>query len=1323
MRQADKKSNKEALRYAVAALLIAHFVAPTDSQAFPYELSYASRITDAQGVPLTGPVDIQVDFFTDPTNSNSRINIQPVTISKVPLADGVFQLSITLTPVEFNTVFANSDDTVYIQVTDVTHGKTFQRQQFGAAPYALKIPIDNDALRFNNQGQLTVGTNAPAKGQVLIADSAGKLKWTDLSGPSLTITTPISGQILGYDGAHWVPQSAPSGGAGGGGSSINALTGDVVASGGGSVSATLSTTGVAAGTYSKVTVDAKGRVSAGMPLTAADIPPLSAGMITSGTLSVANGGTGANLSSTGGIGQYLKQTTAGGSVTVGTIAASDITSSLGFTPLNKAGDTISGVLNFGSYDLTSAGNIQMAASKTFTLSGNTADPTGLLSGDKGKTWFNSTTNQIKYWDGSTAVALGVAGSGLSSFNGQTGNTQTLKVPGTSGTGPAWSSAANVHTLNIPLASTASVTAGLISNTDYNAFNGKVAGVTSGEGVTVSRTGNIATVNLAAAGTAGTHAKVTTDAYGRVTAGTTLVEADLPPHSAALLTSGTLSVANGGTGLSSAPATDQIPIGNGTGYSLATLSAGSGISISNSSGSVTVSATGDATTKVSKSGDIMTGTLTLPANGLVAGTNQLVLVGGNVGIGTTGPTSVLDVRGDLTIGGPGGTAAPIRLKTSSSGKAIKVQGTHDNNDPALVTEIGLYDNTNNNIMAFFGDMSTSDNHTVVWARNDLRLLPGSGSAEVRFTSTGNVGIGITSPGAKLDINGTIKISGGTPGAGKVLTSDANGLASWSTAAVGSITGITAGTGLTGGGTSGSVTLNADVGTTANKLVQLDATAKLPAVDGSALTNINPASLSSAVSVAKGGTGLTSGTSGGIPYFNAASTMATSAALTANGVVLGGGAGVAPTSTTAGTANTVLRVPSGGGAPGFGALDVSQTSTVTGALNVGNGGTGTSLLATGGTGQYLKQIASGAAVSVGTIAAADLPTMVGDSGSGGTKGAVPAPVSGDSAAGKFLKADGSWSVPSSTVDWAEPGTIGSTTPNFGAFTTVTTTGNVGIGTASPSAKIHLVDEVNYGWLYTQYNNGDGTNFRNQRARGTVAAPAAVQSGDRLGSFLAGGYNGSFFNGMSGGLSIYAAENFTAANTAATYVTLSTMQTGTTPTLGGTERMRVTQDGNVGIGAIAPLNKLDVAGGMAIGATYGGGTSASGSTAPSNGLIVQGNVGIGTTAPRSKLDVNGTLLVPAAVNNTSTTINFSTGNLQFTNLSCQAFTLNNMSDGGSYTLAIKGTSSALCSFVARDTSNNTLTVHLPPDHQATILNNHTIYSFMVIGADVYISWIPGI
>ncbi len=56
-----------------------------------------------------------------------------------------------------------------------------------------------------------------------------------------------------------------------------------------------------------------------------------------------------------------------------------------------------------------------------------------------------------------------------------------------------------------------------------------------------------------------------------------------------------------------------------------------------------------------------------------------------------------------------------------------------------------------------------------------------------------------------------------------------------------------------------------------------------------------------------------------------------------------------------------------------------------------------------------------------------------------------------------------------------------------------------------------------------------------------------------------------------------------------------------------------GDVGIGTTSPKNKLDIEGGMAVGATYSGAN-----TAPSNGMIIQGNVGIGRTDPGYNLDV---------------------------------------------------------------------------------------------------------
>ncbi len=45
------------------------------------------------------------------------------------------------------------------------------------------------------------------------------------------------------------------------------------------------------------------------------------------------------------------------------------------------------------------------------------------------------------------------------------------------------------------------------------------------------------------------------------------------------------------------------------------------------------------------------------------------------------------------------------------------------------------------------------------------------------STGNVGIGTATPGAKLTISGSVQITDGTQGVGRFLVSDASGIGSW------------------------------------------------------------------------------------------------------------------------------------------------------------------------------------------------------------------------------------------------------------------------------------------------------------------------------------------------------------------------------------------------------------------------------------------------------------------------------------------------------------------------------------------------------------------
>ena len=122
--------------------------------------------------------------------------------------------------------------------------------------------------------------------------------------------------------------------------------------------------------------------------------------------------------------------------------------------------------------------------------------------------------------------------------------------------------------------------------------------------------------------------------------------------------------------------------------------------------------------------------------------------------------------------------------------------------------------------------------------------------------------------------------------------------------------------------------------------------------------------------------------------------------------------------------------------------------------------------------------------------------------------------------------------------------------------------------------------------------------------------------------------------------------------------------------------------------------------------------------------GNIGIGTISPAAKLSVNGAATNTSSILNGTANIDFSSGNLQYTNSSCGAFSLQNLKDGGAYTFAVKGTSVATCSFSAySDAGVTALTVHLPTDHGATTTGKHTLYTFLVIGADVYVAWSPGL
>jgi len=701
------------------------------------------------------------------------------------------------------------------------------------------------------------------------------------------------------------------------------------------------------------------------------------------------------------------------------------------------------------------------------------------------------------------------------------------------------------------------------------------------------------------------------------------------------------------------ATTQIPLS----ISANALTTGSLIQATTSNGSVNST---NGLLYVGNTGASTSGTVARVQSNSTAGSGLTVLANGNVGIGTTTPGSALDIPGGLSVISAASNVNSVLAQGSATlnGPMLSPTGTDANSNLvlkgkgsggviALGSSVSWPSNSSpgSNLLVYGPNNSMSSNGGAfqVWSSDSMAQDKGGSiglggndgvsigrnfasidgfkenatsgnydgylafgtrangsntSEKFRITSTGNVGIGTTTPSYKLDVAGDVNISGvyrvnGTP----ISTGS------------GTVTGVSSSNsdiGVATGSSTPVLTLNSGTGN--NQIVKLTAAAKYPAVDGSLITNLNLGSVgTTTLAVANGGTGQASYTNGELLIGNTTGNTLTKSTLTAgSGISITNGTGSITIATTA-------------------AASTDLTTGVSGVLAVANGGTNSNATLT----NNKVMVSSGGAIVEGMASntAKSNNTFVMRDGSGNIAGALGTYDQLSVINGGAIGLNGSASGTISVVAPAAPTSYTFTLPtSAGSPSYVLSTNGSGVTSwvAQPSGAAFSALSA-----ASAANGIDNTNYAQSWdwSTATTQNPLTLRAnGLTTGSLLTLTTSSGSLNSTSGVLNV--------ANTgASTNGMVARIQSNSTAGSG----MTVLANGNVGIGTTTPAASLEIVGGAKI--TVGG------LNLNSTGISNAGSIlGVGTNITGSSavtLSAGGVAQNISLLASTSGVVKIGTGN----------------------------------------------------------------------------------